>query len=162
MRTIQQWTNQQGGEVIDARAQRLAAIGNELQARVECSPLHFHVLRNSALAAYSWASGDIYLTSSLMDAATDDEIAASVAHELGHLLNNGDAHTVLSLRGVTAPASVEERADRVGCHLLAASGRSPAALLDVLQKICAAAPSAECRAEISQRIQAIHDEFPSP
>jgi len=155
------WEGKLGGCACDARAQRVTVIGTGLAAQAGCSPLRFHVLRSDALGAYSWASGDIYLTAGLVDRAADDEIAGAIAHELGHLLNDGQMHTVVALRGFDGPLDVEQRADWVGCQLLVGTGRSPEALVRVLEKVCAAAPSRECRAAIGVRIAAIQRRFPN-
>jgi Zn-dependent protease with chaperone function len=157
---IADWASQQGGTIDDARVARVTAIGTALAQQAGCAPLRFHVLNTPSVAAYSWPSGDVFLTAGMVDQAADDEIAAAIAHELGHLLSDGYRHAAVALRGTDAPLDVEQRADRLGCQLLAATGRSPDAMVRALRKLCAASPSPECRGEIRARIAAIHQQFP--
>lgn len=158
---IDNWARQQGGCVCDGRLQRVVTVGNALAMHVGCSALQFHVLRSNSLSAFSWPSGDVFVTAGLVDHASDDEIAASIAHELGHLLSDGHLTSAVSLRGTNGPINAEQRADLIGCQLLQATGRCPEALVQALTKVCAAAKSTECRDDIRRRIAAIHQQFPS-
>lgn len=87
-------------------------------------------------AAYSWDDGRIVVTRGLIDLMTDDELAAVIAHELGHLcLARGDrvARAPFALRG--NGADNEFLADRAGSRLLVASGIPPAALAEALARV---------------------------
>ena len=55
--------------------------------------------REPAVTAYGWRGGNLFLTRGLVDVMDDDELAAAVAHELGHLLGDGHVHSMTSLRG---------------------------------------------------------------
>ena len=87
-------------------------------------------------AAYSWDSGRIVVTRGLVDVMTDDELAAVIAHEMGHLClarRGSAARTPFALRG---NGSDEERlADEAGSQLLLASGIPPAALSEALERV---------------------------
>jgi predicted Zn-dependent protease len=147
------WSQDEGGEVADARVERVRAIGEGLAEKASCTGVTFHVLRNTGITAYSWPTGEVFMTSGLVDRASDDELAAAIAHELGHLVAGREGKA--SLRGINAPLEVEQQADAIGCELLQASGRSPKSLVSMLQKVCAAAPNRKCLREIQQRIAVI-------
>ena len=154
------WALRQGGCITnpaDPRVVRVSQIGASLAAQTVGCPLRFHMLQNSSITAYTWPAGDVFVTAALVDHATDDEIAAAMAHELGHLLGDGHIATVVSLQGNPGPLDVEQRADLLGCQLLLATGRSPQAMIQTLAKVGAANPS--CRPEIAQRIAALHQRF---
>ena len=81
------WTVVQGGLMDDparcARASR--AVSRLTDGRWD---VHAHVLDNAAMTAYSYADGHVFVTRGLVDAASDDELTAALAHELGHLLSD--------------------------------------------------------------------------
>ena len=57
------------------------------------------------------------------DVASDDEIAAAVAHELGHLINDARGSRAAALRGGEGELDVEARADDTALEVLGSSGR---------------------------------------
>ena len=99
-------------------------------------------------------SGDVYLTAGLVDAATEDEIAATIAHEMGHLVKaQGATHSeAAGLNGNGTSLSVEQRADAAGIAVLQRTSRPPAALLSLLTKVHATSASADSKEEIQKRI----------
>jgi Zn-dependent protease with chaperone function len=101
----------------------------------------------------------VFLTAGLVDVATDDEIAAAIAHELGHLLGDGSMQSAVSLRGINDSLDVERRADAIGCRLLLAAHRPREALISVLVKVSDSSSSEDCRRDIQQRIDAIRQEL---
>jgi hypothetical protein len=156
--TINAWARLHGGEITDSRLDRVRIIGTALLAAQSAvlplpAAVRFHVLHNTTVTAYSWPTGDIYLSAGLVDATTDDEIAAAIAHELGHLIKDVGGRQAAGLRGTEAPLTIEEQADGTGVAVLKASGRPGAALGHLLEKVCAASGSAECRQEMRARIQ---------
>lgn len=150
---IAAWTQQHGGEVCDARLERVRGIAGTLPAQVNGHPIQLHVLQSDAVVAYSWPSGEVFLSAGLVNIATDDEIAAAIAHELGHLLNDAPGRDALSLRGGGGSLEIEASADATGAKLLATTGHSAMALNTLLWKVRAASNSVECRSEISERIK---------
>lgn len=46
----------------------------------------FHVIRDKELNAFATPGGHIYVTTALMNLATDDELASVLAHEVGHVV----------------------------------------------------------------------------
>jgi predicted Zn-dependent protease len=75
------------------------------------------------------------VTRGLMDLLNDDELAAAIAHELGHLINDGHLHTVVSLRGYCRTPDAEARADATGVELLRSRGINPGSMDRMLRKI---------------------------
>ena len=83
------------------------------------------------LGAWAWPDGRIEVSRALIDRLDDEELAAALAYELGHLLDGG--HLAVSraglddgpppgLRVAAGADEVEARADRIGCALLARRG----------------------------------------
>jgi Zn-dependent protease with chaperone function len=88
------------------------------------------------IGAWAWGDGRIQVSRALADLLDDDELAAAVAHELGHLLAGGELPGYpAALAGAGEPSEPEERADRLGCRLLAARGIDPLAMARMLRKI---------------------------
>jgi len=91
------WEAAQGGLLIAPAAagyqERLDRVGIPLAAGVSENPVLFHVLESPGLRAYAWPDGNIFVTRGLMDVASDPELQAAVAHELGHLvIDKGQGH----------------------------------------------------------------------
>jgi predicted Zn-dependent protease len=79
------------------------------------------------------------VTRDLADLLDDDELAASLAHEIGHLADGGHLGTApATLAGTSTDDERERGADRTGCRLLASRGRSPAAMPRMLSTLNAA------------------------
>jgi Zn-dependent protease with chaperone function len=102
------------------------------------------------VAAYSYPDGSIFITRGLVDRSTDDEIAAAVAHELGHLLGDGHLRGLATLRGTDGDA--EARADAVGCEALVAQGIPPDAMARMLMMVARASPSQACCRDLCRRV----------
>lgn len=49
-------------------------------------PYHFYVVQDDALNAFSTPGGYIYVTTGLLKAANDDELASVLSHEVGHIV----------------------------------------------------------------------------
>jgi len=106
------------------------------------------------VGAFSWPDGTVELTSGLVERLDEDEIAAAIAHELGHVLEGqpGGATSALSGRS-GSPDDVEARADRFATRLLARAGYDPSAMSRTLTKVMntpGMAPA--CRARLAGRI----------
>jgi predicted Zn-dependent protease len=56
---------------------------------------HFYVVTNREINAFSGPGGYVYVTSGLMKLANDDELAAVLAHEIGHVVAR---HSLKSLQ----------------------------------------------------------------
>lgn len=152
------WTRGQGGELFDARLERVSAIGGALAASAGVS-LHFHVLQSQSVVAYSWPGGDVYLSAGLVDAATDQEIAAAIAHEIGHLAKGETSGSAAALRG-SESLEIEAAADAAAIRVLAAAQQNPKALVSLLSKVSAASPSRQTREDIQARIKRIQARLP--
>jgi predicted Zn-dependent protease len=147
------WVANYGGLLHDARHQRIVTllaelVPNEMAGR----RIQAHVLNCGQVAAFSWPDGSIYVARGLADALTDDELRAALAHELGHLLNDGRITGVMALRG-NPSLDIEAAADASGCRLLAARGKPVAAMRSMLGKVMRA-PSSDpaCRKALAVRI----------
>ena len=113
------------------------------------------ILNSAEPGAYAWPDGQLYVTRGLATQLTDDELAAALAHELGHLLADGHLHPPASLHGETVgQADVEARADATGQQLLLAAGLPPDAMPRMLHKLHEAMPAGRCRNRIAARAAA--------
>ena len=148
------WTTAHGGEIIDAHLARAQAVAARLCSNDQQAPLTFHILASSQIAAYSWPDSSIYLSQGLLDLLNDDELAAAIAHECGHLARQEGDVAIASLRGCDEDLAVEVRADAQGVQLLKANGMSPSVMARMLTKVRNSAQlSNTCRAAIERRIQ---------
>jgi Zn-dependent protease with chaperone function len=85
--------------------------------------------------AWAWPAGPIHVSRALLAIVDDDELAAAIAHELGHLHADGTWRGPLAALGNGADGDAEARADEFGCRLLAARGVPPEAAVRLLEKI---------------------------
>ena len=154
--TVQTWVREQGGLVAGARQARVDAVAQPLLRQFDGRQLQVRVLDSDAVTAYGWRDGTIFLTRRLIDLMQDDELAAAIAHELGHLLADGHVHSVTSLRGCDHEENLEteHRADLIGAQLLRKSSISPAAMTRMLQKVRDQQDvSTACRRAIATRVE---------
>jgi hypothetical protein len=117
---------------LDMAARRVGATGIEvaLTSRREAG-------------AWAWPGGPVRVSDALVDLVDDDELAAAIAHELGHLQDDGTWSGPRAVLG----ADGEARADELGCRLLASRGIPAAATVSLLEKL---GPSV--RGGLSERI----------
>jgi len=158
---IQRWVDQQGGLVNDPRQQRVAAAAQPVLACCHGRSVTIAVFASDQLCAFAWPSGHIFISRGLVDHLTDHELAAAIAHELGHLLCDGRLETVVSLKGTSTSTDREVRADAAGLALLYAANIPPQSMLTMLQKVCASVNSTQCRTAMQQRIQLLSLEIAS-
>jgi Zn-dependent protease with chaperone function len=151
------WVRAQGGVVrgvcLDRARQACAHFGLSGDRTVRV-----HVLGSDSIGAYGWADGNVFITRGLVDLLSDRELAAAIAHEMGHLLNDGHLHTVVSLRGCGVSPDAEARADAIGVRLLAGRGIGRDAMVSMLTKVRSTlGASPTCRQRIEQRIELLTD-----
>jgi beta-barrel assembly-enhancing protease len=122
----------------------------------------FVVVRNHAANAFAVGDGRIYVTDGAIDACvTEAELAAMIAHEMGHQLANhfcaADASSGQRRRigGVVQHIDPEKEleADRVAVQVLIAAGYDPRAALTLAIRVAQAQPVGARPDEV--RIQAL-------
>lgn len=132
---MSQWVKDQGGvDVTPQRVRRAQGVADRLAAGNPELKVRVCVLAMRAPSAFSWPDHSVFVTRGLLDRATDDELAAAIAHELGHLLNDGHAHAAFGLHG-DQHLDAEARADATGVELLAARNISATAMPTMLAKV---------------------------
>jgi len=147
----QSWAARHGGLAPqDVYIDRVQAICAELRDGWEGSPLVAHVLDTDAVCAYAFDSGDVFVTRGMITRCTDEELAAALAHEMGHLASHGNRRTAASVRGQSVTGDEEVQADAIGCQILLKHGSSPAAMRAMLQVVGDANPVS--RNDVQRRI----------
>jgi Peptidase family M48 len=149
----QTWVRQQGGIVGGERQERAERALRRLPTEAVQRPLTIAVLDNGVAAAFSWRTGQIFVTRGLIDLVNDDELAAAMAHELGHLLAQGQTHRPTSLNGCATAADEELQADLLAIDLLRAADVPSDAMASLLCKV-ARSPGLlpTCQQGLHQRI----------
>ena len=147
--------------------QRVQEIGKKIAAVCDRKEVgyHFKVLKNDEINAFALPGGFIYVNSGLLiKTSGDDEVAAVLAHEVGHIVAR---HSIKKLQGVmgyslarilmvvvpqagevgaTADAAFTEiilgygredelLADRLGARYAKLAGYNPRAMISFLEKL---------------------------
>jgi Zn-dependent protease with chaperone function len=109
------------------------------------------------VGAYGWRSGELFVTRALVDLLDDQELAAALAHEMGHLLGDGSARRWAGLSGGSdsdASLTVEANADRLGADLLRRHHVPPQAMPRMLAKVARATGlDGACQDALRRRIE---------
>jgi len=129
------WVAVHGGLVTGAYQNRAVAVATPLFATCSGKTLTIQVLNMDSPAAFSWPDGHVFVSRGLEDQLTNPELAASIAHEMGHLLNDGKISTVAALQGTDAGLMVEVNADATGMKVLKSNHISPEAMVSMLEKV---------------------------
>ena len=154
--TIDRWAAERGGVLVDARQDRAERTLARLSvANVTSKRLSIAVLDTSSIGAFSWPSGQVFVTRGLVDLVDDDELCAAIAHEAGHLVVDGHLPPPAALDGYrrSSRQDCEVTADLMARELLKGSSVDGQALPRLLKKIAnqpAASPAS--RAQLSRRI----------
>jgi Zn-dependent protease with chaperone function len=150
--------------VAGARQARVDFVAQPLLQQCEGKQIQIRILENDAATAYGWRGGNIFLTRGLVDLMHDDELAAAIAHELGHLLGDGYVRSLTSLRGCDREQNLdaEHRADLIGAALLRNSSLPPSAMTRMLQKVQGQRELTDaCRRAVSKRVELLVDRVPT-
>ena len=151
-RPLDRWVEQEGGLIPGDAQARVERVVRPLTAMCSSHQVTVRVLASGTPCAYGWPDGRVFLTRGLLDLLDDEELAAAVAHELGHLLEDGHLHGPVALQGGCGTLDKEERADLRGCTLLEAAGLPPWAMAQSLRKVARApSTSPRVRAALEQR-----------
>ena len=114
------WVSEHGGLDRGDRAilvRATALIGEGTQGVV------VRVLASDVPCAYGWADGSVYVTRGLVELLDERELAAAIAHEVGHLLDGRHlSGGVVSLKGCQSSRDEEVRADAIGVRVLEQAG----------------------------------------
>jgi Zn-dependent protease with chaperone function len=128
-----------------------------LSAKLQARTMRVEVSSSAGAGAYAWPDGRVLLTRGLVRLLDDEELAAAIAHELGHLISDGHAHSVVALGGTGSAGDAEARADAAGGRLLAETGYAAEAMPRMLEKVAAAGMSAACRESLRRRARALRN-----
>ncbi len=123
-----------GGIRLDTAAtDRIQRVGRALTDRIDDFPVtcRFRLLQSPQKNAYSLSCGCIYITRGLYDQlATDDLLAATLAHELAHVAGRDGRKPCLSPQ---VQLQREIIADRTAVNLLNGSGYRPRSMLTIVK-----------------------------
>ncbi len=136
--SVDRWADARGGVIRGTPADLAREAVSRLSTSSLAIPnLTIEVLDCDRPLAYAWPCGRLFVTRGLIETLTADELAAVIAHEIGHLLAEPAPITDVALAGTDGghhdPAEVA--ADRVGRKLLTESGIDDSAMLSMLQKV---------------------------
>ena len=147
------WVRHHGGIVFDSRLDRLARVSQPILDTAHERRVLVAVLDSEEPCAYSWPDGHVYLTDALVDMLDDSELAAAIAHELGHLSGERRRGSpVAALHGKPDLLEAEASADWAGVQLLLRSGLPPSAMASMLAKVAASpAVPPESRVDLVRR-----------
>lgn len=132
---VERWVARHGGELEGAAAARAVAALAAVAPPSARSRLHVRVLDGAEIEAWAWPSGDVVVSAGLLAILDDDELAAAVAHEIGHLLSDDRLPGAAALLGQTADRGGEAAADELGARLLAGAGRSAGTMVGMLRRV---------------------------
>lgn len=123
----------------DPTSARASAALARVSAGLIARNLSIQVLDTESAEAFSFSDEAIYVARGLVVRLDDDELAATVAHELGHLLHDGVVKSMAALRGDgDAHGDIERIADALGRQLLISHDIPAGALPSALEKVAAA------------------------
>lgn len=119
-----------------SRQERIEKLGRLVAPPERCGgKVTFRLSRRGGLGAWAWQAGRIEITSELVDALDDDELAAALAHEAAHLMAEVDGMKQPAALAESDSETIERAADRSGCSILADSGIPPEAMVRMLRKV---------------------------
>lgn len=164
---VQSWTKNHGGIVIGPDLDRVHAAAKPVVESVSGRRITISVLNSDQLTAYAWPDGHVYISRGLVQHLSDAELAAVVAHEIGHMLADGHVHAggnvhadeIAAVSGSGKQCSGTESeiaADLAGIDLLEQSDLPPHAMLSMLEKLTTHhARSKASRNSFERRIAAV-------
>lgn len=147
-----------------ASLKRVNTIGENLLTKNKLpAKITFKVSEDETVNAYANINNEIYVQKGLLQyVETDDELAAVISHEIGHIVNShcqkqglisafisyftgkvtdtktkATVDTVNQLSMLKLSRSDEYESDLTGADLMIATGYNPLGMISVLNKICA-------------------------
>jgi len=97
-------------EIVDdaAAISRLNRIGQKVAANCDRKDIayHFSIIKDKEFNAFASPGGFIYVNSGLIEAATDDELACVVAHEIGHVAARHSVKRIQTVLGYQIVMSI--------------------------------------------------------
>lgn len=119
-----------------ADASRLGRVERAGAVLLPAGGVRWSVTPRDAVGAWAWPDGRVAVSRALVDRLDDQELAAALAHEVGHLLDGGHLPGRHALDG--GVDDIERRADRIGCGILLQHGVPGDAMPRMLSKVAAA------------------------
>lgn len=137
-----------------ARQSVAEATARDLTAGTSGAAVKIRITHSARVGAFSWPDGTVELTRGLVDRLDREELAAAIAHELGHVLGAREPAARSALSGRSGmPDDAEARADRFATRLLARAGYAPEAMARTLTKVMhSPGMTPACRARLAKRI----------
>jgi Zn-dependent protease with chaperone function len=116
---------------VQAIVRRLARQTSRFRPAAAAWSWEVHVVHNSTPSAFSRPGGKIEISTGMIDGRrlSDDEIAAVVAHEMGHILTNAPMSRIPTIQ-----RNQETEADVIGLELMSEAGFNPNAAVRLLAR----------------------------
>lgn len=157
------WVRSQGGLLPGAAQSHAQQIADRLAVDRPALRVNLSVLDTGVVSAFCWPDRQVFVTRGLVERVgdNDDELAAAIAHELGHLI---DGHHVgrsalVGLRGCRQDLiDAEGRADELGAQILESRGIDRAAMSRLLTKVIAATPRGATKDSVEHRLALLDGE----
>lgn len=162
---LKRWVAGQGGVIVDIRQARVDTVAARLLRGCGGLNASVQILANNVPCAYGWPLGELFITRGLLDRVDDHELAAALAHEMGHLLGDGcgGGQIVVSLRGFNGELDMEQTADLIGVELLRRQAIPGRSMITMLKKVCASGTLSEAsRLALDRRIERLQDRLVTP
>ena len=130
------WLARQGGPADPGLLPRVEAAARRLQPAGDGRIRRVLVAATDRVGAWSWPDGTVVLTRAVVERLDDDEIAAVLAHESGHLEAEPARAGASSDGGRRLRARLDEQAaDHTGAVILVARGIDRSAMPRMLREI---------------------------
>jgi Zn-dependent protease with chaperone function len=111
-------------------------VGSVVVSELMAQGIRLRLSSRGGFGAWAWPSGRIEITRDLVDALDDQELAAALAHEAAHLVDEAaGVEERASLARGSGSEAIERAADRRGCSILADAGIPSEAMVRMLRKL---------------------------
>jgi predicted Zn-dependent protease len=96
--------------------------------------VHLYVLNSDYAGAWSWGDGSVFVSKPLVRLATQEELAAAIAHEMGHfaVARSGNPSAIA---GRDSNFEIEAGADAAGMKILEQHGIARSTMKSLLRKL---------------------------
>jgi predicted Zn-dependent protease len=133
------WLAQRGGTIETRDSHRIQSMTDQLLARSggSVTQVHIVVLDSDRPVAYAWPPTTVIVCRGLLESYDCSLVMAAVAHEIGHLVDDGHVAAPQALTGsvLSSARDAESRADDIGRAMLEKAQMNPSAMHRLLTRL---------------------------